>query len=44
MKSTTVPVGEAAPELDLAAVEGGRWRLADARGRAVVLVFYRGHW
>lgn len=39
-----VKVGEAAPELDLPSLEGGRWKLADARGKNLVLVFYRGYW
>lgn len=34
------PKGLATPPLDLAAWEGARWRLADARGRVVLLNFW----
>lgn len=44
MKSTTLTLGEAAPDFALPAADGGRWRLVDGRGGALVLVFYRGHW
>ena len=38
-----IPIGEAAPDFALPGVAGdrdGRWRLADHRGRWVVLFFY----
>jgi peroxiredoxin len=34
-------VGDAAPEIDLPRTPGGRWRLSDARGRPVLVVFHR---
>jgi len=34
-------VGATAPDLDLQQYGGGRWRLGDHRGRAVVLIFHR---
>lgn len=33
--------GDPAPEIELPTPDGGRWRLSDARGRPVVLVFHR---
>ena len=35
-------IGARAPDFTLKDVEGGDWRLADRRGRAVVLLFYPG--
>lgn|GEM_PF-140425 len=35
-------VGQLAPEIDLLDGDGKRWKLSEARGRAVVLVFYPG--
>lgn len=35
-------VGQRAPEIDLPEGRGGRWRLGDALGRVVVLLFYPG--
>lgn len=35
-------VGQQAPEMELPDAEGKRWRLSDARGRVVVLLFYPG--
>jgi peroxiredoxin len=34
-------VGAASPDVDLGRLDGGRWRLADHAGRAVVLIFHR---
>lgn len=39
---TGFEVGQRAPEIDLPEGRGGRWRLGDARGRVVVLLFYPG--
>lgn len=44
MKSSAIAIGAAAPDFDLPDAEERRWRLRDARGTLVVLVFYRGHW
>ena len=44
MKSVTVPVGHPAPDFELPGTDGHRHALTEARGRKVVLVFYRGHW
>ncbi len=33
--------GALAPEIDLPMPDGTRWRLSDARGRPVVLIFHR---
>ncbi|CAN5424511.1 hypothetical protein BH24ACT7_BH24ACT7_22690 [soil metagenome] len=33
--------GARAPEIDLPMPGGTRWRLSDARGRQVVLIFHR---
>ena len=44
MKSQAVPVGGGVPSLALPGVDGRGFDLAEARGRKVVLVFYRGHW
>jgi peroxiredoxin len=44
MKGTAIGVGTTAPDFDLPDGEERRWRLRDARGRLLVLVFYRGHW
>ncbi len=35
-------IGQLAPEIDLPDGNGKRWKLSDARGRAVVLFFYPG--
>lgn len=41
----TVPsIGDLAPDFTLMDSEGRSVSLADARGRKVVLVFYRAHW
>jgi len=37
-------VGDEAPDLTLGEAEGGSVRLAELRGRPVVLIFYRGGW
>ena len=37
----TIQVGDPAPEIDLPTHDGRRWRLADHRGRPVVLTFHR---
>ena len=37
----TLDVGDRAPDLDLRSPDGRPWRLADHRGRPVVLVFHR---
>jgi peroxiredoxin len=37
----TVAPGDSAPLFELPTCEGRRWRLADHRGRAVVLIFHR---
>jgi peroxiredoxin Q/BCP len=37
-----IDVGDAAPEFDLEGTEGRRYRLADCRGRWLVLAFYPG--
>ncbi len=34
-------VGAAAPDIELANVDGSPWRLADHRDRFVVLIFHR---
>ncbi|MEL6892117.1 MAG: hypothetical protein AAFP84_11010 [Actinomycetota bacterium] len=34
-------VGAAAPDVDLPTDTGGRWRLADHRGRTVIAIFHR---
>ncbi|BAN02035.1 hypothetical protein YM304_17210 [Ilumatobacter coccineus YM16-304] len=34
-------IGLPAPDIDLPSSRGGRWKLADHRGRAVVVVFHR---
>jgi peroxiredoxin len=34
-------VGEPAPDITLVTADGDPWRLADRRGRTVVLVFHR---
>ncbi len=36
-----VEVGDRAPDIDLPAADGSRWRLSSARGRPVVLIFHR---
>lgn len=42
---TAVPAaGDPAPPFDLESAAGPVVRLADRRGRAVVLVFFRGRW
>lgn len=33
--------GDGAPDVDLPDDQGGRWRLADHRGRPVLLIFHR---
>ena len=40
--SETVPVGAAAPDFQLTAIDGREVSLSDLRGRPVVLVFLRG--
>jgi peroxiredoxin len=37
----SVMPGDVAPDLDLPDDHGERWRLADQRGRPVVLIFHR---
>jgi hypothetical protein len=37
-------VGDALPAFELPASDGGSFRLADARGRWLILLFYRGDW
>jgi peroxiredoxin len=44
MLSQLLPIDAAAPEFDLPGVDGQRHALAAWRGRAVLLLFYRGHW
>jgi peroxiredoxin len=44
MKSAAVPLGQPAPDFNLAGIDGLPHTLAGLRGRKVVLVFYRGHW
>ena len=44
MKSQAVPIGGGVPSLALTGVDGRSFDLADAHGRKIVLVFYRGHW
>jgi peroxiredoxin Q/BCP len=39
-----VLVGSPAPAFELPDAEGKTVRLADLRGKSVVLVFYRGYW
>ena len=40
--SETVPVGSAAPDFQLRAIDGREVRLSELKGRPVVLVFLRG--
>lgn len=40
--SETVPVGQAAPDFALTAIDGEEVRLSGLRGKPVVLVFLRG--
>ncbi len=43
MTATTGPhIGQLAPEIDLPDGSGERWRLSEARGKPVVLIFYPG--
>ncbi len=47
--SATAPdalrIGDAAPDFDVAGLNGTRVRLAELRARGpVVIIFYRGHW
>jgi thioredoxin-dependent peroxiredoxin len=43
MAATKGPkVGQLAPEIDLPDANGTRWRLSEARGKPVVLIFYPG--
>lgn len=43
MTAETGPhIGQLAPEIDLPDGNGQRWKLSEARGRAVVLLFYPG--
>lgn len=44
MKSERVHIGDQAPDFEIAGPDGKTLRLADHRGRSVVLLFYRGHW
>lgn len=39
-----IRVGQSAPDFMLPGADGRATRLADFRGKNVVLVFYRGHW
>ena len=41
MSEQAPEVGAPAPELDLRMPDGTRWRLSEARGRPVVLIFHR---
>ena len=41
-KSTTDSVGTSAPDFTLPDSDGNQWRLADQRGKVVVLLFYPG--
>lgn len=41
-KSTTDSVGTSAPDFTLPDGDGNQWRLADQRGKVVVLLFYPG--
>lgn len=38
---SVVEPGASAPEIDLPMPDGTRWRLSDAGGRQVVLIFHR---
>ncbi len=42
LPSEAIPVGSAAPDFELTAIDGRQVRLSDLRGRPVVLVFLRG--
>lgn len=42
MSKESVPVGEMAPDFSLPDGNGNDWRLADHRGKVVVLLFYPG--
>ncbi len=44
MKSLQVPIGTVAPDFPLSIASASERRLSSLRGKAVVLVFYRGHW
>lgn len=44
MKSEIVRIGDRAPDFEVDGLDGETLRLADHRGRSVVLLFYRGHW
>lgn len=44
MKSAAIPIGSAAPDFTLPDLAGLPHRLADHRGRKLLLLFYRGHW
>ncbi|MBJ7597044.1 hypothetical protein [Candidatus Nephthysia bennettiae] len=37
----SIGVGDPAPPIELPAHDAARWRLADRRGRPVVLIFHR---
>ncbi len=41
MSGDAPDVGDPAPEIDLPTPDGTRWRLSEARGHPVVLVFHR---
>ena len=41
-KPESAPVGAAAPDFNLSDGNGDAWRLADQRGKVVVLLFYPG--
>jgi hypothetical protein len=42
--ATGPTIGAAAPDFALTAPDGRTMRLADFRGKPLLLVFYRGHW
>ena len=44
MKSSGVPIGSVAPEIDADSITSSPVRLSKLRGRVVLLIFYRGLW